>query len=662
MKSLNAVLCTTPVRYLRFFSYLTGLLAFLSVLMIFLLGGRVVEADSNIATIPVGTSPTAIAINEATNKIYVLHQQSNNVWVIDGTNNSTTIVPVGTTPTAIAVNPVTNKVYVSNSGTANVTVIDGATSSTTTIATSLAPLDIGVNTSTNKIYVASASARNVAIIDGATNSTTSVATGSDPRTIAINEVTNKIYVVNGNNGTVTVIDGTTLATATITAGSFPEAMAVNSVTNKIYVANLASNNVTIIDGTNNSTTTVAVGSTPRAIAVNSATNRIYVANSNSSTVTLIEGSTNSTATIPVGSLPNAVAVNPATNKIYVANSSSNNVTVIDSTNNTTTTVAAGSFPNRVAVNSTTSKIYVVNNSSANVTVIDGAGFNPGGCTASATVDPADLTFPQAGGTRTVNVTVSSPQCIWIAYESLSVDQFVSIDNRFGTGNGSFRFTVSANGSQFGRSGTINIIINANPVPQQTFTILQLEGGCFYSLSKPEVSVDSKGDFHTVILSAPDGCTWTAQTNEPWIHLASDSLSGSGSKEILYSLEENSDSYRTGVITIGGQHHIIHQHGKECPYTFICQANPEICASSASMPASAKSGLNQIYGFRDEVLAKTPRGKKYAQDYYQYAGEITKLLIFNPRLLTRTMDGCLHYEAFPGPHAEVGNCGAHRRPN
>jgi len=44
--------------------------------------------------------------------------------VINGTNNSTVTVTVGTTPRAVAVNPATNKIYVANGGVNTVTVIE----------------------------------------------------------------------------------------------------------------------------------------------------------------------------------------------------------------------------------------------------------------------------------------------------------------------------------------------------------------------------------------------------------------------------------------------------------------------------------------------------------------------------------------------------------
>ncbi len=58
---------------------------------------------------------------------------------------------------------------------------------------------------------------------------------------------------------------------------------------------------------------------------------------------------------------------------------------------------------------------------------------------------------------------------------------------------------------------------------------------------------------------------------------------------------------------------------------------------------APSIRKRAYDFRDNVLVKSERGKKYTHDYYQYAGEITKLMIFNPSLFARTVDALERYQ-------------------
>ena len=72
----------------------------------------------------------AVAVNPETNKIYVANTGADTVTVIDGVTNSTTSVPVGANPIILAVNSATNEIYVVGD---TITVIDGATNATTNI-------------------------------------------------------------------------------------------------------------------------------------------------------------------------------------------------------------------------------------------------------------------------------------------------------------------------------------------------------------------------------------------------------------------------------------------------------------------------------------------------------------------------------------------------
>ena len=127
--------------------------SFLILLSIFVLlqkSGNVVKAESSIGNVTVGTNPDALAIDQIRNKIYVANRDSNNVSVIDGTNNSTVNValPTGAAPAAIAVNPGTNRIYVANSGSNNVTVIDGASLATSTVFAGFTPAAISITPGT----------------------------------------------------------------------------------------------------------------------------------------------------------------------------------------------------------------------------------------------------------------------------------------------------------------------------------------------------------------------------------------------------------------------------------------------------------------------------------------------------------------------------------
>ncbi len=395
-------------------------------------------AQTVTATVPVGTSPVAVAVNSVTNKIYVANSGSKNVTVIDGATNSTSTVAAGLRPVGIAVNPVTNKIYVTNSGDwlrnirGDVTVIDGATNTTTTVTDPNAtfPSAVAVNQVTNKIYVTNSS-HNVTVIDGDTNSTRTVTDPSAafPVAVAVNSVTNKIYVANVNSGNVTVIDGDTNSTTTVPVTSTstlgPAALAVDSVTNKIYVANNGvirgstnPGNLTVIDGTTNTTTTVTDSNaiTPVALAVNTVTNKIYVANegnypgANHGNVSVIDGDTDAyftTLSDPNALAPLGVAVDPLANKIYVTNGNSSalsgngGVTEIDGNTNSTTTLtdpnAKTDIPAAVAVDPLTGNVYVANVISNNVTVIHGADIS---------ISPSSATVME-DGTQVFTATVTN---------------------------------------------------------------------------------------------------------------------------------------------------------------------------------------------------------------------------------------------------------------
>lgn len=117
-----------------------------------------VTNSTTTVTDPNALAPLSVAVNEVTNRVYVSNGNSSTlsgnggVTVIDGATNSTTTVtdPNAKTdiPAAIAVNPATDKIYVANALSNNVTVIDGgATAITHTLSVVLAGSGSGTVTS-----------------------------------------------------------------------------------------------------------------------------------------------------------------------------------------------------------------------------------------------------------------------------------------------------------------------------------------------------------------------------------------------------------------------------------------------------------------------------------------------------------------------------------
>ena len=155
----------------------------------------VIDGNSHATTeVPTGVCPTAVAVNSVSNKIYVANfgrrvlfciscSNLGSVTIIDGrTNAAITIAdPNASFPQAVAVNPATNKIYVANKGSSNVTVIDGVNNSIRTVwmPQQSNPYNVAVNPVTNRVYVSSSTSSSsgdttLFVIDGATNVTTPV--------------------------------------------------------------------------------------------------------------------------------------------------------------------------------------------------------------------------------------------------------------------------------------------------------------------------------------------------------------------------------------------------------------------------------------------------------------------------------------------------------
>ena len=113
------------------------------------------SSDSVLTRITVGSTPSAIAVDDNTNTIYVANYGSNSVSVINGTNNFVkATIPVGQLPYGIAVNPNTNRIYVSNFGSGTVSIIDGLTNQVASSAlTEADPYGLAADTNNGLVYV-----------------------------------------------------------------------------------------------------------------------------------------------------------------------------------------------------------------------------------------------------------------------------------------------------------------------------------------------------------------------------------------------------------------------------------------------------------------------------------------------------------------------------
>ena len=360
----------------------------------------IVDGATNMiaATIIGQIAPSDVAINPATNQIFVANQLFN-VQRISLTNNSLiATIPTGADAGEGVVSSLNNFYY--SPRAANITDIPFFNANGIAGTVSGLPhnngrfLRVVQNSVTNRLYAVN-SARTadnsatypsyVAVINPATNSVVAnVPVLSQCLDAVVNEATNKVYVLCAGLGTafpggISVIDGATNTASTVNISAFPTndpffngPIAANPLTNKIYIKTNGGRAGVINGATDVASLLPYTG--VQDIDVNKTLNKVYFLTNNS--VRVLDGKNDTEiANIPLTSIAfQGLAVNEITGRIFATNPGEDTVTVINANTNTIIgTVPTGDNPFSIAVNEVNNRIYVGNNngSTLSLTFIDG---------------------------------------------------------------------------------------------------------------------------------------------------------------------------------------------------------------------------------------------------------------------------------------------------
>jgi len=205
---------------------------------------------------------------------------------------------------------------------------------------------------------------------------------------------------------------------------------------------------------------------------------------------------------------------------------------------------------------------------ADVTVYDDYGT---GCYSSQTIvvtqgtctyslSPTSANYGASGGNGSFSVSTQAG-CTWNA---TSNNNWIHVTGgASGTGSGTVSYSIDANGGSSSRTGTVT-------AAGRTFTITQSGAtSCNYTISPTSRSFDENGGTGNVSVSTTAGCSWTAVSNNAWIHVTSGS-SGTGSGTVGYRVDANSGGARTGTMTIAGHTFTVSQAGGGGGETFTYQ--------------------------------------------------------------------------------------------
>lgn len=182
-----------------------------------------------------GNSPTALAVNNSDDSVYVSGTGGTSVSVINGrTQQVDDTIPLVGDAWGSAVNQTDDTVYVANYTGYTLTAIDGRTSAiATTLELPPAPWGVAVDNASSTVYVTEGPSNFVSIIDGKTATLTQgIAVGAFPIAIAVDQSgtnTGVVYVANSDDSTVSVLGHVTPSLgSTWGAANSPLTISVNA--------------------------------------------------------------------------------------------------------------------------------------------------------------------------------------------------------------------------------------------------------------------------------------------------------------------------------------------------------------------------------------------------------------------------------------------------
>ena len=289
-----------------------------------LLGNTVSVIDTTnntvVKTIPVGTSPWGVAVNQAGTLVYVTNHGSNNVSIINTSTNAVTgTIPVGNEPLGVAFTPNGKTAYVANDLSNSVSVINTGTKKVTaTIPVQNSPYGVVVTPNGAFVYVSNLGSGTVSVISTLTNTVVATVTvGSSPFLLAVSPDGTTVYVPCQGPGTISVIrtaDNTVTGTISVD-GAWGAAVSPDG--HWVYASDStygSQNMVSVIDtSTQKVTKTIVVGKDPNQVSFSQDSAFAYVASggpSGTNTVDVVNTATQAvvSSSIGVGNTPIGVAV------------------------------------------------------------------------------------------------------------------------------------------------------------------------------------------------------------------------------------------------------------------------------------------------------------------------------------------------------------------
>jgi len=289
-----------------------------------------------VASIPVGASPSDVAVSPDGKRLYVANLAADTISVVDAvTHTLVSTVTVDDQPVAVALSPDGTRLYVAHGRTGLLTSIDTSTdTATATLDVGLYAMDVAVSVDGATVYVALGAA-GLAVVDAASRRLlATVPTGGFASQVAVSPDGARVYVavrapeptgpeVRPAADSVGVIDAlANTLVASIAISGAPagiSGLAVSPDGGRVYAGSARSEHLSIIDAAALvEISRSRIAALPAALAVSPDGTQLYVTNRMMGPVLVISTSDRRTAFINGVTRSSGVVVSPDGALAYVA--------------------------------------------------------------------------------------------------------------------------------------------------------------------------------------------------------------------------------------------------------------------------------------------------------------------------------------------------------
>lgn len=305
----------------------------MSLVVTLLLTAAAKPAGSFVRTVALGQFPRAIAVDAATNRVFVTGNSAapSIVTTLDaGSGAVLRSAPTGTGPWALTVAPRLGRAFVGSLVDRSVSILDTRSGRILrTVPIDGSPDAIAVDGRTGRAFISTSDAGGrLDVVDvrrGVVLQRRAIPGGQ--HAIAANERLGRVFVAN-SNGTVLTFDGRTGALVhAARVGRYAALVVVDDVQGRAFVS--TARGVAVLGADGAVVRTIALGATPLALVVDRATGHVFAVTW-TRRVDILDADRGQVAqTVLVGRDPVAMAVDERAHRLFVANQGDPSVSVID---------------------------------------------------------------------------------------------------------------------------------------------------------------------------------------------------------------------------------------------------------------------------------------------------------------------------------------------